>query len=347
MKAQKWLADHGFAVKSAQSENSNTSGGYLVPIELAGYIIQLMEEFGVFRKYANVKPMKGDTLNIPRRAGTISAYWLGDNAAITASAKTWDMVSLTAKKLAALIYFSNEIAEDAMVDIGDDLADELAWNFSYMEDNAGFNGTGTSATGGIIGLSGAFANAFGALTTIGKGGVKVGSAGSGGALSNLTLSDFTSMMGLLPDFAWKRGDPKWYVSKQLYYSTMVELLASGGGNTVLTLQQGPTRPQFLGADVVFVQVMPTAAAASVNYAYFGDLSLSSSLGDRKLLTIATSDQIGFPNDQLAIRGISRVDINNHDVGGNQANTLAQNPSYDQTGATYYSGPIVTLQSYNS
>ncbi len=339
--AQEWCTKNGIVTKAAQAENSNTSGGFLVPIELANYVIQLMEEFGVCRRLMKKDRMMGDTKDIPRRSGTVSAYWLTDNQAITASAKTFDMISLTAKKLATFVYYSNEIAEDAMIDIGDDLANEIAWNFSATEDMAGFNGDGTSKYGGILGLVGAFANAF----PSGGAGIVVGTAGSGSAWSSYHLTDFNLTQGALPQYVWKRGKPTWYCTQQFYYNVMVALAAAAGGNTILSIMKGPDgQPMFLGCPVEFVQVLPSAASISTIDAYFGDISLSSTFGDRRTLTVALSDQIGFAADQLAIRGITRLDINNHDVGGNNAATLAQNPTYDQSGATYYAGPLVALKS---
>ena len=340
-KAAEWCQKNGIVITLAQAENSNSAGGVLVPIQLANYVIELMEKFGIFRQYASVKPMSGDTLNVARRTGTITGYWLVDNAAIQASSKTWDLVGLVAKKLAALIYFSNEISEDATINLGDDLANELAFNFSFMEDNAGFNGTGTSTYGTIIGLAGAFATAF---PTGGPGIIVQSTTGQGGAFSSFTLADFNNAQGALPDFVWQKGTPSWYCSRQFYYASMVKVAAAAGGNRIDTIEDGPLKPIFLGCPVVFTQVMPSKGAVSQNVTYFGDLSMSSSLGDRKMLSVALSDQIGFANDQLAIRGITRVDISNHDVGGNGPNTLAQNPTYDQTGGTYYAGPIVALQS---
>jgi hypothetical protein len=42
------------------------------------------------------------------------------------------------------------------------------------------------------------------------------------------------------------------------------------------------------------------------------------LGDRRQLTLALSSDYKFAEDQLAIRGTQRVDINIHDVGSSAA-----------------------------
>jgi HK97 family phage major capsid protein len=163
------------------------------------------------------------------------------------------------------------------------------------------------------------------------------------------MGDFNNVKSATPAYVWKRGTCRWFCSQQFYYGEMERLAAAAGGNTILSIMRGNDGgPLFLGCEVVFVQVMPALRTANSQIVcYFGDPYLSSTLGDRKQLAIATSSEIGFASDQLAVRGITRLDINNHDVGGNNAATLAQNPAYDQTGGTYYGGPLVALQTYNS
>ena len=63
-------------------------------------------------------------------------------------------------------------------------------------------------------------------------------------------------------------------------------------------------------------------------AVFGDLSQAASFGDRRQTTIQVSDSAlnAFEQDEMAIRGTERFDINVHD-----------------TGSSTESGPIVGLK----
>ncbi len=61
-------------------------------------------------------------------------------------------MSLVAKKFGALTKYSRELAEDAVVNLGDYIAGEVAYAFANKEDDAGFNGDGTSSFNGIVGL---------------------------------------------------------------------------------------------------------------------------------------------------------------------------------------------------
>jgi hypothetical protein len=57
-----------------------------------------------------------------------------------------------AKDLAAFGKMTAQLNEDALIDLGDKWAMAAAVAFSYAEDNAAFNGDGTSTYGGITGL---------------------------------------------------------------------------------------------------------------------------------------------------------------------------------------------------
>jgi HK97 family phage major capsid protein len=304
-----------------------------------------MEQYGVARRLLHKSRMTGDTLDVPRRAGQLTTYFLTDNEAITATNKRWDLISLIAKKLAAFIFFSNEIAEDAMIDIGADLMDEIAWNFAAVEDECCFLGDGTSKYGGIVGFGPAITTAFASGT--GSPGLITGAAGSGSAWTSYTLGNFESLMAALPGFAWKRGRPTWFCTQQFYYGAMVPLAAAAGGNRISDIQAGAKENIFLGCPVEFTQVMTTAAGVSQIDCFLGDLGMAGEFGDRRQLTIATSTEFGFSSDQIAIRGIERFDINPANVGGHSAAAQAVSKTYLQDGTTNYAGPIVALKSYSS
>jgi HK97 family phage major capsid protein len=71
------------------------------PVQFNQAIIDLREEYGVFRMAVAPTPMGSDSMTIPRRAGGLTAYFPGENGAITESQKSWGQVTLNAKKIAA------------------------------------------------------------------------------------------------------------------------------------------------------------------------------------------------------------------------------------------------------
>jgi len=350
--AMKWCRANGVDVSKGQQGNINSAGGFLIPTPLAGPVISLIEKFGVARQLLNRRKMSSDTLTIPRRAGTtVTAQWLTDGQNINTSQKQWDAISLTAKKLATLILMSNEVAEDAIIDLAADLAQEIAFIFSYYEDAAAFLGDGTSKYGGIVGFVPKLQSVGGSLNTpsanTAYGGVYVASSGSGSNYGSITLKDFNNTIALMPEFAFQRSSPKWLCSRQAYEAVMVSLAAAAGGNRIDTIDEGPDRrrPMFLGYPVEFSQVMPRSVAANQIPFLFGAFDLAAEFGDRTDLRIALSPDYVFEYDQIAIRGTERIDINVHDVGGSSAAATGTNPA-NSAGSTV-AGPVVGLQTYSS
>jgi len=298
---------HGIEVK-AHTEGVNSAGGFLVPDEFETELISLREQYGVFRRNARVRPMSSDTLRVPRRSATLSANFVGEATAGTESTMTFEGVTLVAKKLMVITTVSNELNEDAFVNLADDVAGEIAYALAKKEDECGFNGDGTSAFGGING----------AVTQIEAGttAVMYHDAALASGLGDLTLDNIGAFMGLLPAYA-DTPNAKFYMHKAVWHGCFEAALTSAGGTSAREIKDGYAgQPTLFGYPVEFTQVMRSAYSANKIGALFGDLSLAASFGDRRQTTVQVSDSAlnAFEQDELAIRGTERFDINVHDVG---------------------------------
>lgn len=306
-----WCKDNGVQML-AHGESTNTAGGFFVHDEFSQTVIDLREQYGVFRQNADVVPMGSDSLIINRRSSGLTAYFVAEAGSITESTMGWDAVTLNAKKIAALSRWSTELAEDAVINLADTLAAEMAYAFALKEDQCGFVGDGTSTYAGIQGVMTKLTTT---TTTNGatSGGIQIAAAG-GTSYGALVLADFEKLLAILPQYAAMR-NPKWYMSRAAFYAGPARLMDAGAGNTNATLGAG-VGPSFMGYPVVFSQVMNTTlgAQASTNVILFGALQLSSTLGDRRGVALETSKDVYFTTDQIAIRATQRFDINNHDVG---------------------------------
>ncbi len=301
--AKDWCKSRGVAINKAQGEGVDSAGGFLVPEELMANVIVLREQFGVFRQECQVVPMGSDTLNWPRRTGGLTASFTGENASITESQAAWDNINLTAKKLGVLTRMSTEIEQDAVIAIADWLVGEMAYAFASKEDDCGFNGDGTSTYGGMRGST---VIAVDASHTAGK--FQTSSA----TLSSLVLKDITSTMGILPQYAI--GNAKWYMSQQMFFTVVANLLANAGGNRLDILSQGIEK-RLLGFPVVIAQKLPITAPGSGKVQFhFGDLTKAAMMGERRGVTIKRSDHRYFENDQIGLLGTERFDVNVHDMG---------------------------------
>ena len=302
--SREWCRDHGVStVRSAMSVGTNSGGGFLVPSEMERAIIDLRESYGVARQYCQQVPMTSDTKDHPKRAGGVTAYHVGENTAVTDSDKTWSNVQLVAKKIGVLCKYSSEISEDSIISLADDLTQEIAYAFAVQEDTDLFVGDGTSTYGGINGLIAAL-NA-GAFYTAASGNT---------AFSTLDLADFEGMVGKLADYPGIQ--PVWFIHKQGYAASISRLQNAAGGNTTQDLGNGPEKV-FLGFPVQYVNVMNstlTAQSATKGLCYLGDLRMGVAFGNRRGLTIKVSEDRFLENDQIAILGTERVDIQVHEAG---------------------------------
>lgn len=294
--------ENGILMTRAQSEGVNSAGGFLVPEEMMNSIIDLREVFGVFRKNSRIVPMGRDTLNWPRRTGGLTAYFVGENTAPTESAAAWDNVNLTAKKLATLTRFSTEIAEDAVISIGDWLTSEIAYAFASKEDDCGFNGDGSSAYGGITGLTQKF---------LGSSTAGVATATGHATFDVVTATDVETMRALLPFYALPNA--KIYCSQYAFALLFERLVAAGGGNTIATLN-GEVVYRYLGTPIVISQKMVSTTPTGKIGVIYGDLSLATAMGERRGVTIMRSEHRYMDQDQIGLLGTERFDINVHDVG---------------------------------
>lgn len=308
----------GFQPMAVHGEGgSDTTGSHVfVPDEFGTDLIRLRELYGVARGVLRVRTMTSDTRTDPRRTGGLTAYFVGENSAGTESDASYDNVSLTAKKLMAITRMSNELSEDSVIDFGDELAGEISYAFANKEDECAFNGDGTSTYGGITGIR----NRLDTLTAGTAPGLILG---AGNAWSELTLANFESVVGALPQYADVPGQVSWVCHKTFAWTVMKRLALAAGGNTADDITNGPGM-SFLGYPVRISQVFPSSEANSQIPVVFGNYSMCGSMGDRRQETISFSDQatVGgqslWERDQMAVKGTQRFDINIHDFGSNTA-----------------------------
>lgn len=302
--------DMGLVIaKAAHNEGSNAAGGFTVPTEFGGDMVDLREEYGVFRKNSKIVPMASDTRTDPRRTAGVTAYFMQESGAGTEALKGWDQISLTAKKLMALVKYTTELAEDAFINIGDDLMGEITYAFALKEDQCGFIGDGTSTYGGIMGITEKLLQVFTA-----SGGAGLIEA-SGGTYSSIVLTDLMKVAGALPQYADR--EAKWYCSKRFWEEVIAKIILSAGGVSALELIAG-VRRQFLGYPVEIAQVLPSIEDSGQVPLILGSLKQGTRMGVRRGTELALSRDAAFTTDEILIRGTERFDINVHDVGESEA-----------------------------
>jgi HK97 family phage major capsid protein len=297
--SRQWCREHGL-VTNAMGENNDLLGGVLVIPQFESAIVNLKESFGVFGQYVRNVPMTSDQWIGPRRLSGLTAYAVTEAQQITDSDATMNQISLTAKKWGTLTRISSELSEDAIIAIADFLAGEIAYAHAIKEDQAGFLGDGTTTHNGIVGVANALL----------AGSVSTAASGQNTAAA-LTIAVFQDAVSKIPQFPGIM--PRWFVHSAVYWNVMARLQLAAGGNSVADLGSGPVM-QFMGYPVTFTQCLPATVGASTKFAYFGDLSMAATKGNRRGVTIAADSSRYFEFDQTAIRSTLRYDIAVHERG---------------------------------
>ena len=322
--AEKWLKTNGHF--KAQVEGTTTAGGFLTPDLLSADLVYLREQYGIARQKCRIVTMTSDVQLVPNATASTTVVYPGENTAITPSDMTFAQISLTAKKMAILTIVSKELNEDSVIDVGNALARDFAYNLAKEEDRVVFSSalTGTDASG-LVGLgrtltdlaSGAYAN-YGNIAS-----AVVGAAGTGAAWSGFTLANLQSMIGKLPTYA---DQPEWYFHKQFFYSGIADKLAALGGNNIAAIQNAyGVKPLLYGLPVNFVQNMVASPAIDTPVAFLADLSKGVAFGDRRGITIEMSDQRYFVEDSWAFKATERFSLNCFDSGNYSATASARVP----------------------
>ncbi len=288
-------------------ESTQAGGGVLVPEELSTQIIQKLGQYGKFRAGATVVTLGSDRQLLPKVETDLTIYCPGEGAEITKSDMEFSQVGLTAKAWCALAAVSNELVDDSLIGVGEIIGISIARSMAKKEDQVGFIGDGTEAYFGMTGIVGALRGVDVTISNI-KGLV----VAAGNNYSEITLANFRSVIGILPEDC--DDTAKWYMSKKFYYNVVYPLAEAAGVANIFEILSDRKARFLLGYEVEFVSAMPSVEANSQICALLGDLQIGAYLGERKVLTIEQNQGLYFANNQLAIRGVERIDINAFGVG---------------------------------
>jgi HK97 family phage major capsid protein len=272
------IVQNNHAVMKALSEGTAADGGYLFPDEFRAEIIRDMADTPHMRNEVTVIPMKRDVMNIPTLESGPQVTWTEENATKSTTTAHFGQKTLTVKKMAAILYASDELIEDSTeIDIVRFIIGLFSEAIGNEEDRVITRGNGTTEPTGL------------ATATI----------GSTAVLGNLSFDDMINLEFLLP--AKYHANAKYYAHR----NNIRELrkLKDNTGRYLWMDSVAPGQPAtFHGYPVVENNHL------SESEIYFGDLKKAYWLGDRKAMTVKVSNdtETAFTKDQTAIRVVSRI-----------------------------------------
>lgn len=278
-------------------------GGVFVPTEVSTEIIRLIPETGVYPRLARDVPMGAGDLNIGAVIGGMTAYWVDQNLPITPSYPGFDKIVLSAKKLGAYIPVPMELIDDAVINVGQLIADLIVECLSLEIDRVGI--TGKSALNGGTDL-------FDGL--LWSAGLQVLDMTSN-LMSQIDFDLALDMQTKPPDGARENAS---YILSTTLFNWLRKQKDSNGDYIYQKPQDG--MPGLLwGKPYHLTERMPTfttTATPSTKILLYGDWKRFAFYGHRDIINVATSDVAGeaFQRVQLAVRGITRVGFASYGPG---------------------------------
>jgi HK97 family phage major capsid protein len=272
------IMQNNHAVMKALSEGSAADGGYLFPDEFRSEIIRDILETPHMRNEVTVVPMRRDILKVPTLASGPSVTWTEENAAKTTTSAHFGEVTLTVKKMAAILYASDELIADSQdIDVVNFIISLFAERIGAEEDRVITRGNGTTEPTGYSGSGASMSSANG----------------------NLSFDDMINLEYLLP--AKYTPNAKFYVHR----NNVRELrkLKDSQGRYLWSDPVSAGQPAtFHGYPVVEDNNLPESTIV------FGDLKKAYWLGDRQQMTVKVSQdtETAFTKDQTAIRVVARI-----------------------------------------
>ena len=141
----------------AMSAGTDSAGGYIVPTVFVNELIEMLRAESVVNALGAtvLSGLTGSPVEIPKQTGGATAYWVAENADITASDLTLGQVSLTPKAVAAIVKLSNRLLNLSNPSAEAMVRRDVAQSLALAIDLAALRGTGSgSQPTGIANTSG-------------------------------------------------------------------------------------------------------------------------------------------------------------------------------------------------
>ena len=284
--------------KAALQEDTDDEGGYLVPAPIMDRFFALAAKISVIRPLSMILPMTSKTLDLPTIANSPTASIVAEEGTIPdgGPASPFGSGSLTAKKISSMFTISEEVIQDAAIDIvGEYILLRTAETIAGMEDAQGLEGDGSGANfTGLFAASG------------------VGAVAVGGALTN--LDDFIdALFGTLPFAALE--DPSNAIAmhpkvwRDIQKLKIVEY--SGGTNGSYRNDPMTAQPRSLHGVPVKLsdQILTNRGGGSdETTVYMGSFRRGMVIGDRQRLELKIDPYTLMDTAQLRVRVLERVAI---------------------------------------
>jgi len=236
-------------------DQASPYGGYIVDSELSAEIRLLETEYGVARREMLSMQLSKNSYKANELVTDAVVYWVDEAGSISSSQVVLGQHTLELKKIAVVIAFTSELLEDEEIDLVSFVTTRVAELASEKEDEAFFNGDGSSPYGSFTGL---LKSTYVNTVTM-----------TGTTFASIDADDLLDMIDNTPTGALRNA--KFYMHKSVM--SYIRKLKDTYGQYVFQTPSEKGPGTIWGYPVVFVEVMPTSGETAANTAFviFGDL----------------------------------------------------------------------------
>lgn len=259
--------------EKALSIGSNPDGGYLVPDETETEIARLLKDISPIRAIAGVRQVSSSVYKKPISISGPAVGWVAETAARPeTTSQTLSEISYPTMELYAMPAATSAFLDDAAVDVGQWIAEEVNAAFSEQETAAFIDGDGTNKPTGFLQETLVDEDSWS------WGNIGYVPTGEAGALPSGSESDV--LVDLV--YALKSGyrqNASWVMNRRT--QATIRKLKDGDGNYVWQPALTPDgRASLMGFDLVEAEDMPDVATDSTSVA-FGDFRRGYLIVDRR------------------------------------------------------------------
>lgn len=280
-------------------------GQATVPTDTFDEIFDTLLEYGQWNTLG-VQRVGARTTVLPVATSRPAFYWIGNNtggtgegSVITSGAFAGSSVNLVIQTLAVLMYVARELLADSTVDLAPYVLRQMVESIAQGADTVAFVGTGAAdqTNAGYYGIFN-----IGSVNTN-----CVATAGAGNTSMQATqLEDWVRCLTAVNPAVLQR-TAKWWLHPQML--ALAALVRDKNGRPIfqtwLEVPQPGAIGSILGYPVIPTGIAPTANNAGSVAAVFGDPQ-GYAVGIRSDLELATSEDIGFPQNLMAYRALMRM-----------------------------------------
>lgn len=294
-KLSKWQTH---AKATGLSENVNTDGGFLVPVEFRNQLMMDALEAQRIRPKCTTLPMQSNTIRIPSINATTHAsstfggvviYRPGEGGTKLKSKPDFAQVTLTLRKLIGLCYITDELLEDSPISLQPLMTRMFSDAIGFQVDEDIINGSGANQALGVL-------NAPCLISQ---------SKESGQPNTTIVSSNIFKMKSRLKPRSW--GKATWLAHQDTYKELRTLSVSVGtGGSIVPLLNENAAGVQSLdGLPIMFTEHCQTLGnKGDIILGDFRQYLLGEKSGGIK---VDTSIHVQFTTDETAFRFVLRYD----------------------------------------